>query len=143
MFKYGTVRLFFIKFSLGLILTLFGLVYIGSLVSHSPNDPGFNTFSNSSTGLEVQNYFGLFGSYLSSYAIILIGVISYIIVPFIRDIFFNLEFYNISTFLEVGSIRLIISLLFIFIFPWKLAELLLVFVILLINPTVIPAGELV
>ncbi len=83
MFKYGTVRLFFIKFSLGLILTLFGLVYIGSLVSHSPNDPGFNTFSNSSTGLEVQNYFGLFGSYLSSYAIILIGVISYIIAFFI------------------------------------------------------------
>lgn len=64
-------------------------------------------------------YLGFIASFSQWFGLsIVIGVISYIIVPFIRDIFFNLEFYNISTFLEVGSIRLIISLLFIWLFVY-------------------------
>ena len=64
-------------------------------------------------------YLGFIASFSQWFGLsIVIGVISYIIVPFIRDIFFNLEFYNVSTFLEVGSIRLIISLLFIWLFVY-------------------------
>jgi APA family basic amino acid/polyamine antiporter len=64
-------------------------------------------------------YLGFIASFSQWFGLsIVIGVISYIIVPFIRDIFFNLEFYNISNFLEVGSIRLIISLLFIWLFVY-------------------------
>ena len=64
-------------------------------------------------------YLGFIASFSQWFGLsIVIGVISYIIVPFIRDIFFNLEFYNISNFLEAGSIRLIISLLFIWLFVY-------------------------
>ena len=64
-------------------------------------------------------YLGFIASFSQWFGLsIVIGVISYIIVPFIRDVFFNLEFYNISNFLEVGSIRLIISLLFIWLFVY-------------------------
>ncbi|MDA8704311.1 APC family permease [Flavobacteriaceae bacterium] len=58
-------------------------------------------------------YLGFIASFSQWFGLsIVIGVISYIIVPFIRDIFFNLEF------LEIGSIRLIISLLFIWLFVY-------------------------
>jgi APA family basic amino acid/polyamine antiporter len=64
-------------------------------------------------------YLGFIASFSQWFGLsIVIGVISYIIVPFIRDIFFNLEFYNISDFLEIGSIRLIISLMFIWLFVY-------------------------
>ena len=64
-------------------------------------------------------YLGFIASFSQWFGLsIVIGVISYIIVPFIRDIFFNLEFYNISDFLEIGSIRLIISLIFIWLFVY-------------------------
>ena len=46
-------------------------------------------------------YLGFIASFSQWFGLsIVIGVISYIIVPFIRDIFFNLEFYNISEFLR-------------------------------------------
>ena len=64
-------------------------------------------------------YLGFIASFSQWFGLsIVIGVISYIIVPFIRDVFFNLEFYNISDFLEIGSIRLIISLIFIWLFVY-------------------------
>ena len=64
-------------------------------------------------------YLGFIASFSQWFGLsIVIGVISYIIVPFIRDIFFNLEYYKISDFLEIGSIRLIISLLLIWLFVY-------------------------
>jgi len=62
-------------------------------------------------------YLGFIASFSQWFGLsIVIGVISYIIVPFIRDVFFNLGFINISDFLEVGSVRLTISLLLIWFF---------------------------
>ena len=57
-------------------------------------------------------YLGFIASFSQWFGLsIVIGVISYIIVPFIRDVFFNLGYMNISDFLEIGSVRLTISLL--------------------------------
>ena len=54
-------------------------------------------------------YLGFIASFSQWFGLsIVIGVISYIIVPFIRDIFFNLEFYNISTFTFLSSTRMTI-----------------------------------
>ena len=62
-------------------------------------------------------YLGFIASFSQWFGLsIVIGVISYIIVPFIRDVFFNLGFMNISDFLEIGSVRLTISLLLIWLF---------------------------
>ena len=62
-------------------------------------------------------YLGFIASFSQWFGLsIVIGVISYIIVPFIRDVFFNLGLMNISDFLEIGSVRLTISLLLIWLF---------------------------
>ena len=62
-------------------------------------------------------YLGFIASFSQWFGLsIVIGVISYIIVPFIRDVFFNLGFMNISDFLEIGMVRLTISLLLIWLF---------------------------
>ena len=56
MFKYGSVRLFLIKFVLGALLTVFGLVYLGSLFTYDLNDPGFNTFSSEEKQIDVKKH---------------------------------------------------------------------------------------
>ena len=62
-------------------------------------------------------YLGFIASFSQWFGLsIVIGVISYIIVPFIRDVFFNLGYMNISDFLEIGSVRLTISLLLVWLF---------------------------
>ena len=62
-------------------------------------------------------YLGFIASFSQWFGLsIVIGVISYIIIPFIRDVFFNLGCNNISDFLEIGSVRLILSLFLIWIF---------------------------
>mgnify|MGYP001204572850 CR=1 FL=1 len=92
MFKYGSFRLFLIKIILGFTYLVFGIVYFGSLISHNIDDPGFKTFTTYEDVLEIKNYFGLFGSYLSSYSIVLIGIFSYSI-----SLFFLIEgFKNIT-----------------------------------------------
>ncbi len=83
MFKYGSFRNFVSKFFLGLILFGFGLIYLGSLYSHSQNDPGFNQLNNNSSGIEITNIAGLFGAYLSSYSLIFVGTLSYLLAFFI------------------------------------------------------------
>ena len=83
MFKYGSFKLFLIKFSIGFIFTAFGLIYLGSLLSYDINDPGFKTFSTFETNLDIKNYFGIFGAYLSSYSIIIIGILAYLLSFFI------------------------------------------------------------
>ena len=42
MFKYGSFRNFVVNFFVGVILFGFGLIYLTSLYSYSPNDPGFS-----------------------------------------------------------------------------------------------------
>ncbi len=83
MFKYGSLRLFLIKFSLGLFFSILAFVYIISMITYNETDPGFNRFSTNNSTLEITNYFGVFGSYLSSYSIIIIGNLSYVIGFFI------------------------------------------------------------
>ena len=75
MFKYGSFRNFIIKFFVGIILFVFGLVYLLSLYTHSPNDPGYQKFNEGA----VTNVLGFFGAYLSSYSLVFIGTLSYLL----------------------------------------------------------------
>ena len=83
MFKYGSIRLFFIKFLLGVIFLFFSAFSIGSFIFYNKNDPGFNNFVSVSESTGVQNSFGLFGAYLSSYFLVILGTFSYLIMIFI------------------------------------------------------------
>ena len=83
MFKYGSFRNFVIKFFVGIILFGFGSIYIASLYSYSPNDPGFNQLNYNVVNSEIENICGLFGAYLSSYSIIFIGTLGYLLAFFI------------------------------------------------------------
>ncbi len=83
MFKYGSFRNFIIKFFIGIVLFGFGLIYLASLYSYSPNDPGFSQLNYNINDNKIENALGFFGAYLSSYSIIFIGVLSYLIGVFI------------------------------------------------------------
>ncbi len=64
-------------------------------------------------------YLGFIASFSQWFGLsIVIGVIAYIIVPFIRDVFYNLGLISISGFLEVGYVRLSISLILIWVFVY-------------------------
>ena len=64
-------------------------------------------------------YLGFIASFSQWFGLsIVIGVIAYIIVPFIRDVFYNLGLISISDFLEVGYVRLLISLILIWVFVY-------------------------
>ena len=64
MFKYGSIRNFFIKFLVGIILFGFGLIYFTSLYTYSTNDPGFNQFNYNINDSNIENRMGFFGAYL-------------------------------------------------------------------------------
>ena len=83
MFKYGSFRNFVIKFFIGIVLFISGLIYLTSLYSFSPNDPGFNQFNYSINNSEISNLLGFFGAYLSSYSLVFIGTLSYLLAFFI------------------------------------------------------------
>tara|TARA_E500000178_G_scaffold19780_1_gene18616 strand:+ start:192 stop:2426 length:2235 start_codon:yes stop_codon:yes gene_type:complete len=83
MFKYGTFKNFVVKFVLGTALFSFGLVYLTSLYSYSPNDPGFNQLNQNFNDNDIKNLFGFFGAYLSSYSLIFIGTLAYFLGFFI------------------------------------------------------------
>jgi len=83
MFKYGSIRKFIVKFLLGIILFGFGLIYFTSLYSYSANDPGFNQLNYNINDSNIENLIGFFGAYLSSYSLIFIGTLSYLLVFFI------------------------------------------------------------
>ena len=83
MFKYGSFRNFVIKFFVGIVLFIFGLIYLTSLYSFSPNDPGFNQFNNNISDSEIRNFLGFFGAYVSSYSLVFIGTLSYLSAFFI------------------------------------------------------------
>ncbi len=79
MFKYGSFRNFVSKFFLGIILFGFGSIYLISLYTYSPNDPGYQNFNEGN----IQNILGHFGAYLSSYSLVFIGTLSYLIALFL------------------------------------------------------------
>ena len=83
MFKYGSIRNFIVKFLVGIILFAFGLIYFTSLYSYSANDPGFNQLNYNINDSNIENLMGFFGAYLSSYSLIFIGTLSYLLVFFI------------------------------------------------------------
>ncbi len=83
MFKYGSIRNFIVKFLVGIVLFGFGLIYFASLYSYSANDPGFNQFNYNINDSNIENLIGFFGAYLSSYSLIFIGTLSYLLVFFI------------------------------------------------------------
>ncbi len=82
MFKYGSFGNFVVKFFVGVVLFGFGLIYLISLYSHSPNDPGFNQL-NYNINNKIENLIGFFGAHLSSYSLIFIGTLSYLLAFFI------------------------------------------------------------
>ena len=83
MFKYGSFQNFTVKFFSGIVLCGFGLVYLSSLYSYSPNDPGFNQLNYNINNYKIENVLGFFGANLSSYSIIFIGALSYLLGFFI------------------------------------------------------------
>ena len=83
MFKYGSFRNFVVKFLLGIVFFGIGLIYFASLYSYSPNDPGFNQLNYKINNNNIQNLVGFFGAYLSSYSLIFIGTLSYLLAFFI------------------------------------------------------------
>ncbi len=83
MFKYGSIRNFIVKFLVGIILFAFGLIYFTSLYSYSANDPGFNQLNYNINDSNIENLIGFFGAYLSSYSLIFIGTLSYLLAFFI------------------------------------------------------------
>ncbi len=83
MFKYGSFRNFFAKSLTGIILFGFGLIYLASLYSYSPNDPGFNQLNYNIADNDVNNILGFFGAYLSSYSLIFFGTLIYLSAFFI------------------------------------------------------------
>ena len=101
MFKYGSFRNFIIKFIVGLILFCFGLIYLFSLYSYYPNDPGYQNINES----DVKNIIGLFGAYLSSYSLVFIGTLSYLFALFltIEGVRFFLGIENKLTILKFLS----------------------------------------
>ena len=76
MFRYGGIKLFFLKTFFGIILLLCGLFVFISLWTYSPNDPGFGKLQS---GNIIKNFFGQPGALTSSILIFLFGLYPYII----------------------------------------------------------------
>ena len=67
----------------GIIIIVFSIIFMLSLISYSPNDPGFNQLNYNINDNKISNLFGFFGAYLSSYSLIFIGTLSYLLALFI------------------------------------------------------------
>ena len=95
MFKYGTLRLFFAKIIIGAIFIAFSLMLFLSLISFSPEDPGFKKIAYHQN---IHNYLGYFGAKLSSFMLVFWGHASYIILLF----FFSK---GLRLVLGIGSVK--------------------------------------
>lgn len=85
----------------------------GSLASAMPRAGG--SYIYASRGLNP--YLGFIASFSQWFGLsIVIGVIAYIIVPFIRDVFVGLEWMQAADLMEVASIRISIALALIWLF---------------------------
>lgn len=85
----------------------------GSLASAMPRAGG--SYIYASRGLNP--YLGFIASFSQWFGLsIVIGVIAYIIVPFIRDVFVGLEWMQAADLMEVASVRISIALALIWLF---------------------------
>ncbi len=83
MFKYGSFKLFILKFSLGITISIFSIFLFISLISYSSDDPGFSQYVDNSYSNNISNYLGYLGAYTSSLMIVLFGYSSYLISVFL------------------------------------------------------------
>ena len=79
MFKYGSFRLFLIKFIFGFFFIIFAISLLISLLTYSPEDPGFKKIVYVDN---IKNALGFFGAKLSSTMLVFWGHYSYIIFLF-------------------------------------------------------------
>ena len=156
MFKYSSIKIFFLKFFLGTISVVFAVIYIASLISYSQNDPGFGKFIDSSTNQNISNIFGIYGAYISSYSLIIFGSLRivlqylfywkglksilginsrYFILKFTSSIIgiviisYVLQYYNINFFNKRGLISIFISNTIFLVFSKYLINSFLIFII--------------
>ena len=80
MFKYGNFKLFFVKFIIGSLFIIFSISLFLSLVTYSPEDPGFKKIVYVDN---IQNSLGYFGAQLSSIMVVFWGNSSYFISLFL------------------------------------------------------------
>ena len=80
MFKYGSFKLFWLKLFIGLILLSFSSFLLISVFSFSPSDPGFGKLKQSA---DINNIFGFWGAFLSSFFLVFFGTVSAIIIVFV------------------------------------------------------------
>ncbi len=78
MFKYGSLKLFAIKFLFGSLLIIFSTFSLLSLITYSATDPGFKSTGDLSFQKDIINLFGETGSRYASLLIVLIGSASYL-----------------------------------------------------------------
>lgn len=102
-------------FAFAAIPALFAALAYGILASAMPRAGG--SYIYASRGLNP--YLGFVASFSQWFGLsIVIGVIAYVTIPFIRDVTLNLGWQNISTSLEVGWIRVTLALGLIWTFVW-------------------------
>lgn len=102
-------------FFLAAIPALFAAAAYAILASAMPRAGG--SYIYASRGLNP--YLGFIASFSQWFGLsIAIGVISYIIIPFFRDICIMLEWENGAQFLEIGLVRLGLSLAMLWSFVW-------------------------
>lgn len=100
-------------FAFAAIPAIFAALAYGILASAMPRAGG--SYIYASRGLNP--YLGFVASFSQWFGLsIVIGVISYVTVPFIRDVTLNLGWDSVSQGLEIGWIRVALSLLFIWFF---------------------------
>ncbi len=105
----------FPAFLFAMVPGLLAALAYSSLSSAMPRAGG--SYIYASRGLNP--YLGFIASFSQWFGLsIVIGVIAYIIVPFIRDVFIGLEWEVAATFLEQGTVRITIALALIWLFVY-------------------------
>jgi len=102
-------------FAFAAIPALFAALAYGILASAMPRAGG--SYIYASRGLNP--YLGFVASFSQWFGLsIVIGVIAYVTIPFIRDVAINLGWENISNSLEIGWIRVSLALGLVWSFVW-------------------------
>ncbi len=104
-----------LAFLFAMLPALLAAFAYGSLASAMPRAGG--SYIYASRGLNP--YLGFIASFSQWFGLsIVIGVIAYIIVPFIRDVFVALDWAEASAFMQLDSIRISLSLALIWVFVY-------------------------
>ena len=102
-------------FAFAAIPALFAALAYGILASAMPRAGGSYVYA--SRGLNP--YLGFVASFSQWFGLsIVIGVIAYVIIPFIRDVTLQLGFDSVSKSLELGWIRVVLALALVWMFVW-------------------------